>query len=417
MICIDIKGGLGNQLFQYAVGKSLAITKNTDFMLNLDSYNGKDAQLFDHVEFKLNNFNIGNYKTITVDEIKKINDVENIIEPLSSTNFVKLIDFNKFNGNLRLIGFWQDERYFKKYENIIKNDLKVITNPDKKNQKLINEINDTNSVCLSFRRGEYLNQYYISHFGMCTEEYYKQAIDFISKRVENPVFYVFSDDMEWITDNVKLDFPTVPVNINGIGKEHEELRLMYTCNHFILANSSFSWWGAWLSENKYKQVFAPKPWFNSLTKEGILCKNWIHLKCDRSDIFNKSDKKLFELIDESDLNKLECHNLDKKIEKWKISLDSTDSNANFKFKFDNSAILDNNEFVIEFQLFSKNDGLLKIDYGDAKQIVLGYLKGFSKKYLHLKDLRLNDLVFNISDNSLMIKNIIIKSVNSDFSLV
>lgn len=417
MIFVDVKGGLGNQLFHYAIAKALALDKNTDFMLNLDSYKGEDAKLFDHVEFKLNHFNIGDYKTITADEINKFDDVDIVIEPLSSTNFVDYIDFSKFNKNMRLIGFWQDERYFKRYEYIIKNDLKVTTPPNKKNRKILSEINETNSVCLSFRRGEYLNPYYLSHFGMCTEDYYKNAIDFMSKRVANPVFYIFSDDMDWIVDNVKLDFPTIPVDINGIGDEHEELRLMNNCNHFILANSSFSWWGAWLSENKNKQVFAPKPWFNSFTKENILCRSWIHLKCDRSDLFNKSNVKLFEFTDDSDLKSLQVHNMKKNINGCGFELMTIDSTANFKFKFNSSSILNNNECVIQFHIFSENKGLLKINYGESRQIILGYSKGVSIKYLHLKGIKLNDLLINISDDSLIIRNIIIKAVKSDFTLI
>lgn len=417
MIIVDVKGGLGNQLFHYSIAKALALTKNTDFMLNIDSYKGEDAKLFDHVEFKLNHFNIGDYKTITTDEINKLYDVDVIIEPLSSTNFVDYIDFSNINKDMRLIGFWQDERYFKRYENIIKNDLKVVTPPNKKNRMMLSEINETNSVCLSFRRGEYLDSYYLSHFGMCTETYYKNAINFMSKRVENPVFYIFSDDVEWIEDNVKLDFPTIPVNINGIGNEHEELRLMNHCDHFILANSSFSWWGAWLSKNKHKQIFAPKPWFNSYTKENILCKNWIHLKCDRSDLFDKSSKKIFEFSNDFDLKELQFQNMEKNIDGWGYELKTIDSTSNFKFKFDNDLLLDNDEYIIQFNIFSKKDGLFKIDYGETRQIILGYSKGDSVKYLHIKDIKLNDLVINISDDSLIIRNIAIKSVNSDFTLI
>lgn len=414
---MDVKGGLGNQLFQYATVKSLALSKNTDFMLNLDSYKGEDAKLFDHVEFKLNHFNIGDYKTISADEINKFNDVKIAVEPLSSTNFVDYINFDNFSGNIRLIGFWQDERYFKQHEHIIKNDLKITTRPNKKNQKMLGEINETNSVCLSFRRGEYLDSYYIAQFGMCTEEYYKKAIKFISKRVENPVFYVFSDDMDWIMDNVKLDFPTVPININGIGKEYEELRLMTNCNHFILANSSFSWWGAWLSDYKEKNVFAPKPWFNSFTKENILCRNWIHLKCNRSDLFNKSDVKLFELNNKGDLNNLKYYNVNETLGNHGIELMVSDSIARLKFDFNNQTLLNYDEYIIEFQLFSEKKGLFKIDFGDTKQIVLGYPEGFSMRYLHLRNIDLNELVINMSDDSLIIKNIIIKSAISDFNLI
>ena len=289
MIFVDIMGGLGNQLFQYATAKSLAIDKNSTFLMNLEDYSREDAKNVDHVEFKLNHFNVDFNKQITESEINtEYEGIKKIIEPLSSDNFAKFINLNNYSGNIYLKGYWQNENYFKHNESIIRDDLKVMTPPNIKNRKMLNEINESNSVCLSFRRGEYLDPYFIAQFGMCTEEYYKNAINFISKRVSNPTFFIFSDDVEWIEDNVKLDFPTIPVNFNGVGFEHEELRLMYSCKHFILANSSFSWWGAWLSNHKNKNVFAPNPWFNSYTKQSILCPEWIQLRCDRSDLFKKS---------------------------------------------------------------------------------------------------------------------------------
>ena len=417
MIFVDIMGGLGNQLFQYATARSISLDKSTDFLMNLSDYEKEDAQKVEHVDFKLHHFNVDTNKQIDEKDIMKYDDVQKIIEPLSSTNFSKFIDFNKYSGNIHLKGYWQNERYFKHNSHFIKNELRVITPPNSKNQKILDEISESNSVCISFRRGEYLDPYFISQFGMCTEDYYKKAINYISSRVKNPTFFVFSDDIEWIEENVKLDFPTVPVSVNGVGEEHEELRLMMSCEHFILANSSFSWWGAWLSDNPNKNVFAPTPWFNSFTKQSILCPDWIHLKCDRSDLFKKSEFKLFELVTEEDLNNLEYNGFTKSIGKFGIALNVKNEDTKIKFKFNEKYICSFNEYLIEFKLFSNKRGLIKIDYGEPRNIVLGYNKGYSNKYLHLSGINLNNIILNMSDDELIIENITIKSINSNFKLV
>lgn len=417
MIFVDIMGGLGNQLFQYATAKSLAIDRNSDFLMNLEDYNRDDAQKVAHVEFKLNHFNVDFNKQITESEIMEYDNVIKVIEPLSSDNFSKYIDFNSYLGNIYLKGYWQNENYFKHHESIIRNDLKVVTPPNKKNEKMLNEIKDSNSICISFRRGEYLDPYFIAQFGVCTEEYYKNAIKFISKKVSNPTFFIFSDDVDWIEDNVKLDYPTIPINFNGVGKEYEELRLMYSCKHFILANSSFSWWGAWLSDFKHKTVFAPTPWFNSFTKQSILCPKWIHLRCDRSDLFNKYDSKIYELVNSNDLNSLCFDGMKYSIGKYGVSLEMIKDNSFLEFSFDN--LTDNNvsEILIEFKLFSKNQGLIKADCGLGRDVVLGYRKGYSEKYLHLVGIDLNEVKLKIQDKSLIIENISIKSINSNFDLL
>ena len=251
---------------------------------------------------------------------------------------------------------------------------------------------------------------------MCTEDYYKNAINFIINKVKNPVFFTFSDDGEWIENNIDLNFPTVPVNINGVEEAHEELRLMMSCKHFIIANSTFSWWGAWLSNNPNKYVIAPTPWFNTFTKQYSLCPNWIHLKCDRSDLFNKSNFKIFELVSDEDLKKIDFEGFFKSIGKFGISLISNDVDSKIRFLFDEKCVNSLNEVIIEFKLFSNKKSLIKINYGKSGNIALGYNKGYSKKYLHLSGINLNDLVLNINDDSLIIENITIKAVDSRFKL-
>lgn len=416
MIFVDIRGGLGNQLFQYATARSLAIDKGSDFLMNLSDYESEDSKKVDHVEFKLNHFNIDFKKQIEEDEIKNYPNVKTIVEPLSSDNFSPYFDFTKYSGNIYLRGYWQDERYFKHNEQIIKEDLQVATPPNKKNQKMLDEISESNGICISFRRGEYLDSYFIAQFGICTEDYYKKAINFITRKVENPTFFIFSDDVDWIEDNVKLNYPTIPITFNGVGDEHEELRLMANCNHFILANSSFSWWGAWLSKNKNKLVFAPKPWFNSYTKESILCANWIQLNCDRSDLFNKFDSQIYNLLTKRDVKYINYENINLDIGNYGISLKS-EGNSKIDLNTNYFNQIEGNEFLIEFKLFSNKKGIIKVDYGWDRKITLGYRKGHSNKYLHLVNIRLCDVLLEISDDSLVIEDITIKSIVSDFKLI
>ena len=412
-----MNGGLGNQLFQYATARSLSLDKNSDFLMNLSFYDKEYVKNLAHVDFKLNHFNVDFNKQIEEDDINKYDNVQKIVEPLSSQNFSEFIDFSKYAGNIHLIGFWQNEKYFKHNQEIIKKELQVITPPNKKNQKFLDEISESNAICLHFRRGDYLDPIYMANFGMCTEDYYKNAINFITKKVKNPIFFTFSDDMEWVENNIDLNFPTVPVNINGVEDAYEELRLMMACKHFIIANSSFSWWGAWLSNNPHKYVIAPTPWFNTFTKQGVLCPDWIHLKCDRSDLFNKSNFKVFELVSDEDLKKIDFNGFFKSIGEFGISLISNDENSKIRFLFDEKLGNNLNEYIIEFKLFSNKKSLIKINYGEPYSIALGYNKGYSKKYLHLSKINLNDLILNINDDSLIIENITIKSVDSRFKLI
>ena len=114
--------------------------------------------------------------------------------------------------------------------------------------------------------------------GVCSLEYYANAIKNVSEKVVNPVFYVFSDDIAWVKENLKIDFPTKYVS-DGILKDYEELMLMSYCKHNIIANSSFSWWGAWLNKNPEKVVVAPKQWFadESVDTSEIIPETWIRL--------------------------------------------------------------------------------------------------------------------------------------------
>jgi hypothetical protein len=150
----------------------------------------------------------------------------------------------------------------------------------KSKQEIINEIMDTNSVSLHVRRGDYLiNPRAKQLLVVCDAEYYLKSVEIMSSKVERPHFYIFSDDIKWAKENIIMPFKTTFVGENGPRKSYEDLRLMSLCKHNIIANSSFSWWGAWLNENPNKIVIAPKQWFRSSEKDtkDLIPESWLKI--------------------------------------------------------------------------------------------------------------------------------------------
>lgn len=179
--------------------------------------------------------------------------------------------------NSYLLGYWQDERYFSGIRDALRKDLSFKTPPSPQNITLLQQIKDTNAVCIHIRRGDYLtDQSTAANVGICDLPYYFKAVEIIKEKVSNPVFYVFSDEMEWVKMNFQIPEACVFVDHNSQEKAYEDLRLMSACKYHIIANSSFSWWGAWLSDYKNQLVIAPKIW----RKNGpnmFLPKGWIAL--------------------------------------------------------------------------------------------------------------------------------------------
>lgn len=168
-----------------------------------------------------------------------------------------------------VFGFFQSIRNVAPIADILQCELKVKTEPSAANCAMLEEIGSDNAVCLHIRRGDFLNPRW-KHLQICDFHYYSKAIDTILARTEHPVFYVFSNthaDLQWIARNYQFpqtypgtDKPITLKYVDLANPDYEELRLMYTCKHFIISNSTFSWWAAWLSENKGKVVCAPERW-------------------------------------------------------------------------------------------------------------------------------------------------------------
>lgn len=273
---IKIFGGLGNQMFQYAFGRSVSLKNKKKLYLDLFWFDifGKNQKRF----YGLDNFNIKCFKkrSLLFFLFSKY-FLKNIIEKESD-----LYRFNEFflRTNGYFIGYWQTDKYFSSFRDVIINDFTLKNEISEVSKDFLNNINNCNSVSLHIRRGDYVENKETNNFhGVCDLNYYKDAIKFIKNKVDDPVFFIFSDDIFWAKNNLDgNDNNFIFVSDKNI-KDYEEMFLMSKCRHNIIANSSFSWWGAWLNTNIKKTVIAPKKW---IKKEGInifdlIPSDWIKL--------------------------------------------------------------------------------------------------------------------------------------------
>jgi hypothetical protein len=296
MIIVRLTGGLGNQLFQYALARVLAERNSSAFKI--------DASWFDdpkHIprKYTLNKFNILE-SFATQAEIDKIT-WRNKSGPLKTIfNFVqenkpyfrkKVVreknfsfdpDMFKVPGTAYLDGYWQSEKYFSALEDIIRREFTLAVSLDKINLEFAQQIESSNSISIHIRRCDFIEDpETLSVHGALGLDYYSRAINYISKKDQDPRFCVFSDDYEWAKQSLKIDYPVTFVKHNNAEKDYADLWLMSLCKHHIIANSTFSWWGAWLNTNPDKIILAPERWFadeemNNHTQD-LIPETWIRL--------------------------------------------------------------------------------------------------------------------------------------------
>ncbi len=289
-----MKGGLGNQLFQYAAGRALSIrqvkSSESEVILKIDingygENNGIDTMR----HYSLSPFNI-RANIATNSEIRKLKYPFGIFS--KGMRFIKNNIFHQYHlgfsktiyeysRNIYLDGFFQSEKYFLDNETIIRDDLKLIKPLGVEAKKILEQIHlHSQAVSVHVRRGDYVNDANTNQFhGTCSKDYYRDAVDHITSQIGKDInLYIFSDDIDWVRRNIRFDYPTTYVSSIDI-KDYEELYLMSQCDHHIIANSSFSWWGAWLDERSSKIIVAPKQWLRNKTSAelGILPRSWITL--------------------------------------------------------------------------------------------------------------------------------------------
>ena len=275
-------GGLGNQMFQYAAGRRLAIKHKTILKLDLTFLmRRKQHENFTHRNYALDAFGIQeNFvgplenKIHTVEKILKLINVVNEPPHHFHESILSAPD------NSYLVGYWQSEKYFKDVEDIIRNEFTVKFQVDSINKEITEEINSCEAVSVHIRRGDYVSNPVTNEYhGLCPLDYYQKALSKITSCTNNPHFFIFSDDPEWAQKNLNIEYPIKFITHNGAEKSYDDLRLMSLCRHNIIANSSFSWWGAWLNKNPEKIVIAPRKWFkdSSINTNDLIPENWIRI--------------------------------------------------------------------------------------------------------------------------------------------
>ena len=277
MIITNLIGGLGNQMFQYAAGRALSIQLDQPLRLDVSSF----ANYCLHNGFELPRLFAGPMEVASSEDMQRVLNWRAIpifrrlllrkeLAVFRGKQFVVEPHFQYWNGisqvspNTYLTGYWQSEKYFEKVTNILRADFVFKLPMSDKNQATADEIEQCNSVSLHVRRGDYVqNSNELSVHALCSTEYYRMAIQQVAERVQQPVLFIFSDDIAWVKNNFKIDFPCQFVDHNHGTESYNDMRLMSLCRHHIIANSSFSWWGAWLAQSSDQNVFYPKNWFNT----------------------------------------------------------------------------------------------------------------------------------------------------------
>ena len=265
-IFVRTHGGLGNQIFQYCFGRSLSLSTKRSFVLDTRPLE-KNARF----PFGLGHFNITRevlggllppqrkgqrLKYFLYGQLGLLPEL--IVERgLAFNNRLSLP-----NKDVYLDGYWQSERYFSDVAETIREDLRIITPPSPENATHLAAIATCPAVSLHVRRGDYLTPKHQAYHGSCSMDYYAKALEFVASRMTaEPIIYVFSDEPEWARDNLTLPFQKRVMAHNDSANSYEDMRLMSACRHHIIANSTFSWWGAWLNPSPDKIVVAPQRWF------------------------------------------------------------------------------------------------------------------------------------------------------------
>lgn len=296
MIIVRLSGGMGNQMFQYAHGRILSLKYNVILKI--------DTTFLDHrikmPHFIRPNFSFRNFDLDVFNiqiEIAKPYEISFWNRPILFGPIMLIIDaflrklaflpgwekkysFNKealqFGSNTYLEGFWQSEKYFSNITSTIRQDF-ILKNPiSETTKKMQDDIKDTNSICVHLRRahggGDFHTKYDMT--------YYESGIKYITEKKKIDKIFVFSDDIEWCKENIKFDISTIFVDNDSAGVKGEgHLYLMSLCQNFVIPNSTFSWWGAWLSVNPDKIVVAPKNLFTNenINNKDLIPDSWIRI--------------------------------------------------------------------------------------------------------------------------------------------
>lgn len=277
VVSVNLCGGLGNQLFQYAAARALAVERDADLVLDLSWFD--EVLLSANVtprKYALSPFDLP-VKLVGIGGVVRKNksSFSDAIQRLGGRFGLKLgvkqfaeksFRFDQeilaLHPPVKLSGYFQSPRYFESVASLILEEIGLPRSLSVGSLSMLEQIRAANAVCIHVRRGDYVTNKSASEFhGVCSLDYYRRGLETVISGLKSPHAFIFSDDPQWVKDNFVIDMETTVVEVNGPDEPHQDLWLMSACKHFVIANSSLSWWGAWLGREAGKRVIYPAQWF------------------------------------------------------------------------------------------------------------------------------------------------------------
>ncbi len=290
MIVTRLLGGLGNQLFQYAAGRALAARHRTTLKLDIDAFGAYRLRRYAVDAFRIGAAPLG------PDEKARLRIADGLpggarglLSRLRHGRPMPIFRERRFEydpawetapSHCYLDGYWQSPRYFAAIEDVLRGELVVRDAPDEANRTAADRIRATVGVAVHVRRGDYVTSEHTNRYhGTCGPEYYAAAEAALAVHDGPLHLFVFSDDPDWAEANLRFFSPATFMRHNDPLHDYEDLRLMTQCRHHIIANSTFSWWGAWLCTHPGKTVIAPLHWFREAGHDtaDLIPAEWIRL--------------------------------------------------------------------------------------------------------------------------------------------
>lgn len=296
MIIARLMGGLGNQMFQYAAARTLALRLGVELKLDLSFFNQENRETTPR-SYELDVFRIAaapaTLEELSVAESLSVrNDsifsrLKGVLSGQREEPFLYREPHFQYDPELLkqpdgtvLSGYWQSERYFVEHRPLLLSEFTLKNGMESRYQEIEADIDSSESVAVHIRRGDYASNPAVADYhGLCSLDYYHKAAAIMARQLKAPRFFLFSDDPDWVAGSLKLSSPSTVASFKDCTSPASELLLFSRCSHAIIANSSFSWWGGWLNQNRNKIVIAPERWFArpEINTDDLIPASWIRL--------------------------------------------------------------------------------------------------------------------------------------------
>ena len=290
MIITRLIGGLGNQMFQYAAARALALRCQVPLKLDITGF-----AMYADRRYELGALAIS-AQPASHEELRCFGIKDGVAGKAGrwwrslvrrgtgpvyrEAHFHFDPRWTRLEAPVYLEGYWQSEKYFREIADLLRREYTTLEAMNAENARLAEVIDSSEAVSVHVRRGDYVtNPRFNSYHGTCSLEYYAGAMAHIAERVSGARFFIFSDDQDWTRGNLRGNFPMVFVEANPPERGHADMQLMRRCRYHIVANSSFSWWGAWLADSPRKIVVAPERWFRTteVDDRDLIPETWVRL--------------------------------------------------------------------------------------------------------------------------------------------